>query len=36
LPDDMRLALENYQARCDESAGLASTSLRYGPSSLPA
>jgi len=36
LPDDMRLALKNYQARCDEPAGLASTSLRYGPSSLPA
>jgi 4-hydroxybenzoyl-CoA thioesterase/acyl-CoA thioester hydrolase len=36
LPDDMRLALKNYQANCDASASLASTSLRYGPSSLPA
>jgi 4-hydroxybenzoyl-CoA thioesterase/acyl-CoA thioester hydrolase len=35
LPDDMRLALKNYQARCDMSASPAS-SLRYGPSSLPA
>jgi hypothetical protein len=36
LPEDMRLALKNYQARCDEPASPASTSLRYGPSSLPA
>ena len=36
LPDDMRLAMKNYQARCDQSASPASTSLRYGPSSLPA
>jgi len=36
LPDDLRLALKNYQARCDAPAGLASTGLRYGPSSLPA
>jgi 4-hydroxybenzoyl-CoA thioesterase/acyl-CoA thioester hydrolase len=36
LPDDMRLALKNYQARCEASASLASTSLRYGSSSLPA
>ena len=36
LPDDMRLALKNYQARCDASASLASTSLRYGSSSQPA
>ena len=33
LPDDVRLALKNYQASCDASAGLASTDLRYG---LPA
>ena len=36
LPDDIRLALKNYHARCDEPAGPASASLRYGPSSLPA
>jgi hypothetical protein len=37
LPDDMRLALKNYQANCDASASLASTDLRYGSSSgLPA
>ncbi len=36
LPDDMRLALKNYQARCDEPASAASASLSYGPSSLPA
>ena len=36
LPDDMRLALKNYQARCGEPASPASTSLRFGPSSLPA
>jgi 4-hydroxybenzoyl-CoA thioesterase/acyl-CoA thioester hydrolase len=36
LPDDMRFALKNYQARCGEPAGPASTSLQYGPSGLPA
>ena len=36
LPDDMRLALKNYQASCDASVSPASTSLRYGPSRLPA
>ena len=37
LPDDMRLALKNYQANCDASASVASTDLRYGSSSgLPA
>ena len=36
MPDDMRLALQNYQASCDEPASPASTNLRYGPSNLPA
>ena len=36
LPDDVRLALMNYQTRCDAPASPASTSRGYGPSSLPA
>ncbi|WP_334356072.1 MULTISPECIES: acyl-CoA thioesterase [unclassified Bradyrhizobium] len=36
LPEDMRLALQTYQASCGESAGPAPTNLRYGASTLPA
>ena len=35
LPDDLRLALGNYQSRCDDSAIVASTGTTYGSSSLP-
>ena len=36
LPDDLRLALRDYQARCEDAAGLGAASMRSGSNSLPA